>query len=136
MPRNCSVCTHERRSEVERELVTRTSYRNIAKHFALSPAALSRHTKEHLPDRLKKAHEEEDVREALDVARQLKDINGASLEILKESRKLRKWETALKAIDRIYRQIGLQLTITEHEELEARIEALEQVQEKEGGKGK
>jgi excinuclease UvrABC nuclease subunit len=125
MPRTCTVCTHEKRLEVERALVRREPYRNIAERFSLSTAALSRHAKEHLPDRIKKVSEEEEFREALDIAEQLKAINDASLAVLKEARERKRPETALKAIDRIYRQIGLQLKITEHQEFEERLAALE-----------
>jgi hypothetical protein len=54
------------------------------------------------------AQEAEDVREALDVIKQLKAINAASLHILKEAREQGKQGTALAAIDRIHKQIELQ----------------------------
>lgn len=108
MPRTCSVCSHPSLGEIDKALVTRRSYCAISRSFGVGRDALRRHTKEHLPERLKKAHEEEDVREALDVVAQLKAINGASLAILKEARQLRRSETALKAIDRIQKQIELQ----------------------------
>jgi hypothetical protein len=108
MPRTCSVCSHPSLSEIDKALVTRQSYCAISRSFGVGRDALRRHTKEHLPERLKKAHEEEDVREALDVVAQLKEINDASLAILKEARQLRRNETALKAVDRIQKQIELQ----------------------------
>ena len=108
MPRTCSVCAHLSLSEIDKALVTRRSYCAISRSFGVGRDALRRHTKEHLPDRLKKASEHEDVREALDVVAQLKEINGASLAILKEARSLRRNETALKAVDRIQKQIELQ----------------------------
>jgi uncharacterized protein with von Willebrand factor type A (vWA) domain len=106
--RTCTVCTHEQRLEIERALVRREAYRAISRQFSIGRDALGRHVKEHLADRLKKASEEEDVRAALDVLEQLKTINGASLDILKEAGQLRRSETALKAIDRIHKQIELQ----------------------------
>lgn len=125
MPRTCSVCSHPSLSEIDKALVTRQSYCAISRSFGLGRDALRRHAKEHLPERLKKASEHEDVREALDVVAQLKSINEASLAILEEARQMRKSETALKAIDRIHRQIGLQLRITENQEFEERLEMLE-----------
>ena len=126
MPRNCTVCSHPSLSEIDKALVTRRSYCAISRSFGVGRDALRRHTKEHLPERLKKAAEHEDVREALDVVAQLKSINEASLAILKEARQMRRSDTALKAIDRIHRQIGLQLRITEFQEFEGRLEALEE----------
>ncbi|PLS85350.1 MAG: hypothetical protein CYG60_13110 [Actinobacteria bacterium] len=108
MPRACTVCRHDRRHDVEVALVRRDALRDIARRFSVSKDALSRHAKEHLPDRLLKAQEHEDVREALDVVAQLKLINEASLTILKEARDEGEPGTALRAIDRIQRQIELQ----------------------------
>jgi hypothetical protein len=68
---------------------------------------LHRH-REHLPKQLVKAQEQEDVRQAIDVVKQLKTINGATLAILKEARDERNGELALKAVDRIQRQLELQ----------------------------
>ena len=132
MPRTCSVCSHPSLDEIDKALVTRRSYCAISRSFGVGRDALRRHTKEHLPERLKKASEHEDVREALDVVAQLKSINEASLAILEEARQMRKSETALKAIDRIHRQIALQLKITEQQELEERLEVLEGALEQRG----
>jgi hypothetical protein len=109
MPRTWSVCSHPSLSEIDKALVTRPSYCAISRSFGLGRGALRRRAKEHLPERLKKASEHEDVREALDVVAQPKSINDASLAILEEARQLGKSESALKAINRIHRQIGLQL---------------------------
>ena len=55
-----------------------------------------------------KAAEASDVRHALDVVQQLKAINAASLAILSDARRIGDADTALKAVDRIQRQIELQ----------------------------
>jgi hypothetical protein len=108
LARTCSVCSHPSLSEINKALVTRLSYCAMSRSFGVGRDALRRHTKEHLPDRLKKASEREDVREALDVVAQLKAINDALLAVLKEARQLRRSEPALKAVDRIQKQIELQ----------------------------
>jgi len=108
MPRTCTVCAHASRGEIEHALVAGESFRNIAERFGTSLAALHRHKGEHLPAKLVMAREVEDVREALDVVKQLKAINAASLAILKEARDQGKPSTALQAIDRIQKQIELQ----------------------------
>lgn len=73
----------------------------------MSESAVYRH-REHLPKQLVKAQEQEDVRQAIDVVTQLKAINGATLAILKEARADKNGELALKAVDRIQRQLELQ----------------------------
>jgi hypothetical protein len=55
-----------------------------------------------------KAAEAEDVAHAINVVRQLRDINEASLAVLREARDGHDGALALKAIDRIQRQIELQ----------------------------
>ncbi len=55
-----------------------------------------------------KAQEQEDVSQAIDVVKQLKAINGATLAILKEAREDKNSELALKAVDRIQWQLELQ----------------------------
>jgi hypothetical protein len=55
-----------------------------------------------------KAAEVEDVRQALDVVAQLKAINSASLQVLADARRAGDGELALKAVDRVFRQIELQ----------------------------
>src|SRR5215218_11398163 len=110
MPRTCTVCSHVRRDEIERELVNRTStYRDIARQYSVSKDAVSRHVASgHIAERLKKAKDEEDVRAALDVLGQLKAINTACFSVLKNARKSSEPEVVLKAVDRIQRQLELQ----------------------------
>jgi len=70
--------------------------------------ALQRHKDDHLPASVVEKAGEEATKAALDVVAQLKAINGASLQILSESRKANDPETSLKAVDRILRQLELQ----------------------------
>ena len=108
MPRSCTICSHPDRGEIDRAVVAGESYRNIAERFGTSTTALHRHSGDHLPAKLVKAQEEEDIRQALDVVKQLKAINGASLNILKEAREQGDPGLALRAVDRIHKQVELQ----------------------------
>ena len=45
MPKRCSVCTHDRRDEIDRDLMAGDSYRTLAARYHLSASALCRHTK-------------------------------------------------------------------------------------------
>jgi len=80
----------------------------LAKQYGISEAALYRHHDEHLPARIVKAQERLDVREALDIVSQLKAINAAALEVLRDARASQDGDLVLKASDRILRQIELQ----------------------------
>jgi len=55
-----------------------------------------------------KAREAEDVGHAIDVVKQLKAINAATLAVLSDARKAGDGDLALKAVDRVQRQIELQ----------------------------
>src|SRR4051794_12665404 len=108
MPRVCTICTHERRSEIDRALVAGKPYRSIARQFAASPDAVFRHRSDHLPAAMVKAAEAEVVAHAIDVVQQLKAINGACLAVLKDARQAGNGELVLKSVDRVQRQIELQ----------------------------
>ena len=48
MARICSICTHEQREAIDAALIAGEPYRNIAKRWGVSTAALSRHLRRHL----------------------------------------------------------------------------------------
>jgi len=84
----------------------------IAANHRVSDDAVTRH-RVHLLVPLKQAREVqaeavEDVRQALDVVGQLRAINQASLQVLKQARERGDGELALKAVDRVQKQIELQ----------------------------
>ena len=109
MPQPCTVCTNPARRAIDKELVAgHLVNRRIAARHALAESSVRRHAAAHLPAHLVKAAEAEDVAHAIDVVRQLKAINAASLAILSEARGRGDADTALKAVDRIQRQIELQ----------------------------
>ena len=112
MPRVCSICVHPKRKEIDKALTERSaSNRRIATRYAVTESAIRGHKSNHLKVRMLKAaerREDADIRTAIDVVGQLRAINGASLTILKEARDARDGDLALKAIDRIQKQIELQ----------------------------
>jgi hypothetical protein len=61
MPRTCTVCRHSQREQIEKDLLSGDSYRNIADRFGTSKTALVRHKGEHLPKELVKARDEQGV---------------------------------------------------------------------------
>jgi hypothetical protein len=109
MPMRCTVCQHPERRAIDKALaIGQEAKRTIAHRYGLGYYAVLRHEDEHLPARLAKAQADMDVRAALDVVRQLKAINGAALQVLADARRVGNGELALKAIDRIQRQVELQ----------------------------
>jgi hypothetical protein len=108
MGRPCTVCTHPSRQAIDKALIGGASMGEIAAKFRVTADAAGRHNAAHLPVRLVKAAETEDLKQALDVLVQLKAINAAALQILGDARRRGDPDIALKAIDRIFRQIELQ----------------------------
>jgi len=108
MTRTCTICTHAQRPEIEAALVTGMPYRDIARRYGMSKDAVMRHASDHVAKQIAQAQEAREEAQALDVVRQLKAINGAAVAILAEARRTRDHDTALKAIDRIQRQLELQ----------------------------
>jgi hypothetical protein len=124
------VCSHPERTLIDQSLVGNESNRNVSLRFGPSIPALQRHRAHHLPQVLARAQRRTEQRQeathtaavgaaaqqraeqehvqALDVVRQLKAINGVALEIMAKAREAGDGDTALRAMDRIQRQIELQ----------------------------
>jgi transposase-like protein len=119
MPRRCTICDHPRQSEIDRALLRgEGGYRDIAKRFGISSSALFRHRHSHLVKLVahglaaeQRAVEAEHTERAIDAVAQLRAINAACLEVLKQARQDGKPGVLLRAVDRIARQIELQARI-------------------------
>ena len=48
MPRNCTVCRHPQRHEIEPDLRAGLSYRDVARQYGISKDAVSRHRASHV----------------------------------------------------------------------------------------
>lgn len=79
----------------------------MAERFGLSLGALVRHRDDHLPAVLRRAHEQTEDRYAINVAKQLAAINGAAIAILQAARQTGDHDIALKACDRVLKQLEL-----------------------------
>ncbi|MES2463383.1 MAG: hypothetical protein V4671_22650 [Armatimonadota bacterium] len=109
MSRICTICSHPERAAIDKALAAGEGVRSLASRYgAIGRSSVQRHKEEHLPQSLVEAAGAEEIKAALDVVTQLKAINGASLQILSDARKGGDADIALKAIDRIQKQIELQ----------------------------
>ncbi len=115
MPRTCTICSHERRAEIDQALVAPIDLHEIESKYNVSIPALRRHKAAHVPLTLAKAEETRQVQQAkdmvahaLDVVQQLQAINTATLAILKAAQHDHDHDLALRAIDRVQKQIELQ----------------------------
>lgn len=108
----CTVCAHEKRDELERDLASGVSQRVVAKWFGISFSAVGRHARNHLPGRLAerlKAHAEEGhgiaSRSVLD---RLREIHGETWALAKSLQGKKDTETRLRVIQRLERQLELE----------------------------
>lgn len=108
MARNCGICSHEQREEINASLLSGTSLREISERFGnFSIAALHRHKQKHLPQKMVKAAEAAEVVEAGTLLDRLKALNRETAAILKEARG-RNDDRALRAIARAEKQLELE----------------------------
>lgn len=96
--RSCSVCGHDQAHLVNVALVSRESYRAIARQFGLSKDALRRHAQEHIPELLAKAKAAVEVAEADDLLARIEGIQRRTLAILEAAEDTQQHGTALAAI--------------------------------------
>ena len=108
MPRLCTICQHEARAAIEAALVGNgSSFRDIAGQYAVSKSALQRHKAEHLPPKLTKAKQAEEVAEATGLLRQIRTLQAVTLRILRDAEADGERRTALKAVAEARRNIEL-----------------------------
>ena len=82
MARTCTVCVHAERDAIDRALVQRRSFRDIARQFGVSKDAAVRHHDEHLPATLIRARQADEMVAADDLLGQVRDLRGHALDIL------------------------------------------------------
>lgn len=108
MPRPCTICAHAERAAIDASLAAGVAYRDIAGQFSVSKTAVARHATDHIAEAVAQSQAAKSEGAALDVVKQLREINAATRAILKEAQAARDGDLALKAVDRLQRQIELQ----------------------------
>lgn len=94
----CSVCNHDDREAIDKAILDGVTFRDIGQEYDLSPAAISRHKKDHLPAVLVKAQEASEVAHADTLLDQVRSLQAKALGILAEAEKAQDYRTALMAI--------------------------------------
>lgn len=102
----CSVCHHKKREEIDKQLVSGVSLRDIAKQHQLSVASVHRHKSEHISDILAKS-EHAKVIYADNLLEQLNDLQLTTIEILNDAKSSGDTRTALQAISQARNNIEL-----------------------------
>jgi transposase-like protein len=112
MPRTCNVCASTNRARIDAALVEGAGgIRKIAKRFRVTYMSLYRHRKNHLPTRLLKSHDPRESTESADLLTRLRTLVAETYVILRSAKRSHDWNTALRAIQRLERQIELEAEI-------------------------
>ena len=98
MPRSCLICQHPDRESIDKALARQASNRELARIYSLSESAVRRHKGNHLPAKLAKAHEAEEVAHADDLLRQVRALQSKTLSILLRAEGAGDLRTALSAV--------------------------------------
>lgn len=114
MPRVCTICQHPDRKTIDQALAAGRSVRETAALCRVSEDALGRHQHGgHVAEVMVKAHEQAEVDHGIDLNQQLKAANTLAWQIASDARKGGDPNLALKALDRILRQLELVAELTE-----------------------
>lgn len=98
MPRPCTVCTHEGRRAIDRELVGDAPNRAIARQYGVSKDAIARHRAEHLPEKLARAEQAEQVAQADDLLREVRALRSKAYALLLKAESQGDLKTALSGV--------------------------------------
>ena len=101
MGRACTVCGHEDLDEINRLLLSGTSFRDIAGQFDLSKTALARHKESHIQELLSKSSDlkaEVESTQGNQTLAEVRELKVRALEILEEAQSAGDLKTALLGI--------------------------------------
>lgn len=127
MARTCTICSHEDRSAIDHALIRRTAYRDIARQHEVSKDALSRHVKDHLPQELTRAERARQAEEADQLLNEVRTLQVYTARLMNQAEAAGPdfWGILLRAVREQRGNIELRLKAKEWDELEGRIEELE-----------
>ena len=113
MPQVCTVCRHVERAAIDAALLAGGSLRGIAGQYQLGKSSLERRKADHLPEPMIQAAEQAGVDHGIDLHAQLRAANSLAWQVAKQARDSHDGELALKALDRVLRQLTLVAELAE-----------------------
>lgn len=112
MPRNCSICIHADRDQIDAELLEPKPYKELAARFEVSSSALHRHAQTHIRERLIKAKKAAEIGKADDLVRQIEALKTKAGQILQKAESGGDLRTALAGVRELARLIELVAKMT------------------------
>src|SRR5215207_3948778 len=98
MPRVCTICSHERREEMEDAFIAGTPKRRIAAHHGVSERAVRHHMREHLPALLALARDAYSAARADSLLDRIEALQSRTLATLDEVEQTDDYRARLAAI--------------------------------------
>ncbi len=98
MARKCTICEHEKVSEINEALLAGEPCRNISERFSVNISSLSRHKNQHIPAALTQAQEAAEVAHADNLLSQVQSLQAKALSILAKAEGCGDLKTALHGI--------------------------------------
>ncbi len=98
MPRKCTICGHKKRPAIDKALVERRPFRDIAGQYNVSKSALVRHFDDHLPSSLVKAQQAKEAADADALLAQIVGLRDEGLGVLEKAKDAEDLHTVLNAI--------------------------------------
>ena len=108
--RTCTVCTHPARSEIDRALISQSSYRSVAKRFGVSQPATFRH-RQHMPATLVKAQEAQEIAQADSLVDELRGLATKARTLTAQAEESGDIRTALMGLREIGRILELRARV-------------------------
>jgi hypothetical protein len=112
MPQTCTVCRLPNRHEAEKALLAGEPLRNIAERYGTSPPALLRHKGAHLPAKLVRAQEAQEIASADSLAAKLVAIEAEARRLGQKAEEAGDVRTALMAVRELVRLTELAARIS------------------------
>ena len=113
MGRRCSICTHDRRAEIDEALAVGGKYRDIAERYAVTLAAIGRHAGKHLPLYLARAADAAEVAAADVLLERLVDAEMRLTKLFHDAADAGDWRGATGTVREIVRLTELQARVND-----------------------
>jgi hypothetical protein len=98
MPRQCLVCQHERKAEIDRDLAANTAIPTLTAIYRVSEDSLLRHKRNHLPQAVAKAEAAQEESRADDLLGQVDRLKNKAVSLLLKAEAAGDYRTALAGI--------------------------------------
>ncbi len=120
MPRVCSVCSRPDRDAIDAAVAeNRGSIRGIARQHGVSPDALERHAKSHIPRTLARAAETREDARAEDLAAKTRRLEEDARRLLAKAEKEGDYRCAIAAVKTLLDVVTLLHKVAEERKVEA-----------------